>query len=179
MSGRVSGNSGVSEKVSGTFCAFQTSVKSENSVSTSVSNSVLSVLKCPKGEGPFWTLLGHLRHSLKLFCFFTFDTFLFFFAKCSGHFSDTPELPDTLPDTLPNTVLDTFEWFLKILYKAVVAHHNLRFFRAPCRSSLERRLLVSQRQVEQVPSSEGVPWVFDDVWWFLSYDLPWDRRQSL
>ena len=36
------------------------------------------------------------------------------------HVSDTLELPDTIPDTS----LDTCSWFLKILYKAGVAHHN-------------------------------------------------------
>ena len=58
-----------------------------------------------------------MKHVIFSSCFrYIFENF----AKCARHLSDTPELPDTLPDTC----LDTFWWFLKILYKAEVAHHN-------------------------------------------------------
>ena len=55
----------------------------------------------------------------------------FHFRPCFGTsqnvldtFSDTPELTDTLPET----VLDTFCSFLKILYKAGVAHHSIHAY---------------------------------------------------
>ena len=69
----------------------------------SVSNSVLSVLQVSKrGLRPLLDTFRTLKTQFE-----TVFALLSLFGKnatCAGHFSDTPELPDTLPDT----VLDTF-----------------------------------------------------------------------
>ena len=87
VSGRVTGNSGVSEKVSGTFCVFVLLCQSEKSVS----NCVLSVLLVSKrGLRPLLqtkTLVETLFSRLILFE----KTQL-----CQTLFSDTSKLPDTV-----------------------------------------------------------------------------------
>ena len=101
MSGRVSSNSGVSEKVSSTFCDVSKNNQSEKCDST----SILSVLKVSKRVRK--PLLDTFRTLKTLFetRVFTFDTFLVEKTQnVLDTFSDTPELPDTLLDS----VLDTF-----------------------------------------------------------------------
>ena len=97
VSGRVSGNSGVSEKVSGTFCVFS---KKVSNLKNSVSNSVLSVLKVSRrGLRP---LVDSFRKLNTLFETL-FSLSALFGVKSQNvldTFSDTPELPDTLPDTV-------------------------------------------------------------------------------